>query len=154
MSKTSSWLPPVFLVRLIYGTFVVMNLRHNQILLTVTLAEVIFDTHLVALNFLNSRVRHAGCVTFHLEDHIGVAAIPFERHGNTADSAADRAAMICRIKCIHNLCDEIPSIDYFSRHLKSLRRSRIRTSCKEHHEATIPITGPRNRPIISPFSLY
>ena len=154
MSKTSSWLPPVFLVSLIYDILVVMNLRHNQILLTVTLAEVIFDTHLVALNFLNSRVRHAGCVTFHLEDHIGVAAIPFERHGNTADSAADRAAMICRIKCIHNLCDEIPSIDYFSRHLKPLRRSRIRTSCKEHHEATIPITGPRNRPIISPFSLY
>ena len=26
--------------------------------------------------------------------------------------------MICRTKCIHNLCDEIPSIDYFSRHLK------------------------------------
>ena len=51
MSKTSSWLTPVFFVSLIYGTFVVMNLRHNQILLTVTLAEIIFDTHLVALNF-------------------------------------------------------------------------------------------------------
>ena len=126
MSKTSSWLPPVFLVSLIYGTFVVMNLRHNQILLTVTLSEVIFDTHFVALNFLNGRVRHAGRVTFHLEDHIGVAAIPFERHGNTADSAADRAAMICRIKYINNLCDEILSIDYFFRHLKPLRLSRIR----------------------------
>ena len=118
----------MFLVSLIYGTFVVMNLCHNQILLTVTLAEDIFETHLEVLNFLNSRVRHAGRVTFHLEDHIGVAAIPFERHGNTADSAADRAAMICRIKYINNLCDEIPSIDYFFRHLKPLRRSRIRTS--------------------------
>ena len=154
MPKTSSWLPPGFPVTLIYGTFVGMNLRHNQILLTVTLAEVIFDTHLVALKFLTGRVRHAGRGTIHLEDHIGVAAIPFERHGNTADSAPDRAAMICRTKCIHKLCDEIPSIDYFSRHLKPLRRSRIRTSCKEQYEATIPIAGPRNRPIISSFTLY
>ena len=50
MSKTSSWLHPVFLVSHIYDTLVVMNLRHNQILHTVTLIEVAFDTHLVALN--------------------------------------------------------------------------------------------------------
>ena len=50
--------------------------------------------------------------------------------------------------------DEIPNIDYFSRHLKPLRHSSIRTSCKEQYEATIPITGPRNRLIISSFTLY